>query len=261
MTLVAFVGDCTTTTSLAVASQIPEDHGVAVVEADRTGGSIAAWLDVPATPSLSTLVARQRPERRGDAITIDEIESLIRWSPAGLRFVPAPARSVEAARAVSEAERGVFPVLARSSRTVLLDVGRRVAADGVPAALRNAETIVVVHRQETASTTAAGVRVERLTELIETLRDTNARLFVALIGDRPFDADDVRAHAAVAADPREITVVPLADDPLAAAVIAGRAGVSERRFARLPLVRSCRPLADELVDEPSVTPSGGIEAR
>jgi len=41
--------------------------------------------------------------------------------------------------------------------------------------------------------------------------------------------------------------VAIADDPLAAATIAGRAGVSARRLRRLPLMRDATRLAHDLV--------------
>ena len=59
---------------------------------------------------------------------------------------------------------------------------------------------------------------------------------VALIGSRPYAADEVAAF--VQAD----TVVDIADDPWAAAVLAGRSG-SAVRLRRSPLMRSLVELA------------------
>ncbi len=246
MTLIAFVGDASTTTTLAVAARYPAVDDPLVVEADRTGGSIAAWLDMPVTPSLSTVVSRLRQNGESVESVRRLIDDLVRSTPSGLRFIPAPIRSIEAARSVDEAEVGALRTIATSHLTALIDVGRRCAADGLNSTLRLAETIVVCHRQEPASDAAAGVRLERTAELVESVAAVGARVVVAVIGDRPFDLDEVSDFVRRAAAPSSIAIVQLADDPLAAAVLAGRAGVSARRFARLPLMRSASKLVETL---------------
>ena len=57
MTVVTVLGDAATTTALALAAGWRSSDQVVVVEADPSGGSLAAWLDVPLAPSLSTVVA------------------------------------------------------------------------------------------------------------------------------------------------------------------------------------------------------------
>ena len=68
MTIVAIVGDCTTTTCVALAAGWPVDDEVLILEADPSGGSLAGWLDTPNSPSLATIVANVRDAlpRRGD---------------------------------------------------------------------------------------------------------------------------------------------------------------------------------------------------
>lgn len=243
MPLIALVGDCTSTTTLALAAGMQPDDHLVVVEADRTGGSIAAWFDSPVSPSLSTVVA----SLRGAADDIDSawatVEGLIRRARSGVRFLPAPALSIEASRAIEEGELVAFPTIARRA-TALVDVGRRAAVDGVPAAIRLAETVVVCHRQATASAMAAAVRLERTAELVTTLATGSRRMIVAVIGDEPFDPVEIRDYMTAAASPESIETHQLAEDDLAAAVLAGRRGVSARRFARLPLIRSCEGLAE-----------------
>ena len=51
MSFTAFAGDCTTTTAMALASTFPAEAEVVLLEADRTGGSVAAWLDTDPTGS------------------------------------------------------------------------------------------------------------------------------------------------------------------------------------------------------------------
>jgi hypothetical protein len=72
---------------------------------------------------------------------------------------------------------------------------------------------------------------------------------VALIGDEPYDGADVLAlldDAVPTAAGRGPRLIVLPVDALAAAVLAGRTGVSARRFARLPLARAARTLARHL---------------
>lgn len=228
-----------------VAAEIDD---VLVLEADPTGGSMAAWLDIPVSPSLSTVVTR------AGAGGWPAIDALARETASGLRLVPAPVRSLEAVRAVAEAERHVFGVLAGLDRpVVVVDAGDVLPALGAPAVLRHADVAVVVHRQARQSARAAAVRLERLAELVDVVVSADVPMILAVIGATPFepaeiarfvagadrDAEEDAASAAEAIPP----VVGIADDPLSAAVIAGRTGVSARRFARLPLARSAAELA------------------
>ena len=59
MTIVAVIGDCTTTTCIALAAGWPGRRRL-VLEADPSGGSLAGWLDTPSSPSLATIVANDR---------------------------------------------------------------------------------------------------------------------------------------------------------------------------------------------------------
>jgi len=228
---------------------------VVLLEADRSGGSLAAWLDTPAVPSLSNLVTTiGRTDR---ALGWADIDPFVRRSRSGVRFVAAPVRSREAAQAIAAADRSVVPMLARLGEPeVLADVGRWAAAEPVPASLRTAHSVVVVHGQELASAAAATVRVDRLAETVAALTELDAQLFVGVVGDGPFDIAEIADFVdREVADRGQRSVGlhatvewhSLARDPLAAAVLAGRAGVSGRRLARLPLMRSVRPLAARLV--------------
>ncbi|MDX2381574.1 MAG: hypothetical protein QNM02_17660 [Acidimicrobiia bacterium] len=268
---IAFIGDRTTTTTLAVAvawngtdrnwtpwNRTPRNRTTdgetaqdaprapLVVEVDPAGGSLAAWLDMSTNPSLSTVVAQ------GGALHRDDLEPLIRTSPRGLQIIPAPVRSREANRAVDEASHGLLQTLADDvHRTALLDVGRLVPSSGVPSTVHGASAIVLCHRQEPASARAAAVRLERLAESVELLAHLDRPLTIVLIGDQPYGGheiidyllgDESRIATAIAI-PR---LIPLPDDPLCAAVLAGRVGVSTRRLGRLPLMRAARALAAHL---------------
>jgi len=269
MTTIAFLGDNTTTTALAVTASWPSAPGPLLVELDRSGGSLAAWQGMPVNPSLSTIVADGRGvttassghaagrgpgggSGRGSEgrICWSALGPRIRVSPSGIRFIPAPIRSLEAGRAVEESCKHLLPGISASAElTALLDIGRIVPAEGIPRAALGASAIVVCHRQAAASAEAAAVRLERLVETVELLARLGVPPTVALIGDEPYEGAEVLALLteevpALSGLPRCLVELPV--DPLSAAVLAGRSGVSPRRFARLPLMRAARSLAGQL---------------
>lgn len=244
MSLVTVLGDAATTTTLALAAGWPDE--VMVLEADRRGGSLAAWLDLPSSPTLSTAVTRAADGGW------PAIEAVAHEAPAGVRVVTAPVRTIEAARAVAEAERHVLPALSALDRPVVLvdsgraDLGGVGAPDGLPPVLLASDVTVVVHRQSRHSARAAAVRIERLADLVEAViaASPSTATVLALIGDTPFEAAEIERF--VSEERALAGVVSLADDPLAAAVLAGRSGVSARRLARLPLMRTARRAASVL---------------
>lgn len=244
MTVVLVTGDATTTTCLAFASAADPDTTV-VVEADRRGGSLAAWLDVPATPSLTTAVTTVA-ERGSEAI-----EQCIRRTSSGPRVLCAPIRAAEADRAVEEAGVAVFALLAaRPDRGVLIDAGPPLPGRRFPA-MDVADVVVAVHRQTVDAHRAAAVRVERFAEHVEHLRARAERVHHVIIGERPFEPVDIVEYVAGAsarAEGLEWSWLP--EDPLAAAVFSGRTRVSARRFDRLPLIRAARGLARAVIDGP-----------
>jgi MinD-like ATPase involved in chromosome partitioning or flagellar assembly len=235
MSIVAVVGDCTTTTAVAIAAGWPAEQEAFVLEADPSGGSLAAWLDVPRTPSLSTVVARSR---HGEWPVIAE---LIQESSSGVRVLPAPVHSVEATRTLAEATNVLNTLAAIHPPITIADCGSVHPGPGLPPAVLLASVVLVVHRQAAASARAAAVRVERTAELVEVVAARDLPLVLAVIGTAPFDGSDIASFVGGEVGPVEWA--PLADDPLAATVLAGRTGVSARRLSRLPLSRTARDLA------------------
>ena len=250
MTTVLIGGDHATTTALAIAAGwananvVDHDPDVIVVEGDPSGGSMAAWLDTPLSPSLSAVVtALHQGSTAGVTRSTQRstIDAMIRHTTSGVRFIPAPFRTREARGTVAEAEVSLFPTLAELHEVVaLVDVGR-IDPLRLPGAASGAALCVVAHRQDSSSAPAATVRLERLAETIAALRDDGRRVGLALIGTEPFSLDEVIEFTAP-----DGPAWPLAVDPLSAAVLAGRTGVSARRLARLPLMRSAARVADEL---------------
>ncbi len=250
MASIVIGGDCATTTSLAIAAAWPEpgvldiDRTVMVVEADPKGGSLAAWLDTALSPSLSSVVAalhQRSPDGADRTHRWAAVDSMIRRSKAGVSFVPAPFRAREARGAIAEAERTLFPLLASDDRiAALVEVGR-VDPLRLPGPTRAAELFVLVHRQDASSAPASTVRLERLAETVASIRAGGQRVGLAVIGADPFSLDEIVEFT----DPNG-PAWDLADDRLSAAVLAGRTGVSARRLARLPLMRSARPMSADL---------------
>lgn len=259
MALIALIGDCTTTTAVALAAAWPLDREVVILESDRSGGSLAGWLDTPATPSLSTLVA-SRGSRAHDADGDGghgwaDVAGVVQNSASGIRFIAAPVRSREAALAIAEAERSLTPMLADlPSPTVIADVGRHSAADPLPGAVVVASILVVLHRQDPSSAGAAAVGLDRLLEVVDQLGATRGRVLVGIIGDEPFGLGEITDHLAASTTTAIQGVYPIAFDPLSASVLAGRSGVSAKRLARLPLARSVGRLAIDCA--PTGRPSG-----
>lgn len=234
MAVVAVAGDASTTTTVALAAGWPADDEMFVLEADPSGGDMAAWFDMPVQPSLSTVVTRLVD---GDW---PEIERHTRLATTGTRLIPAPARAVEAAQAVAESNRVLVPALAAlRSPTALVDVGMPPVSPAGHPAVASAAVIVVVHRQATQSAAAAAVRLERFGDQLAL--SSSVPVVAVVVGGRPFDLIEISRF--LAGTVGELPVVGLPVDDLAAAVLAGRQGVSARRLARLPLLRAARELA------------------
>lgn len=243
MTVIAVVGDCTTTTCVALAASWVDDDDVIILEADRSGGSLAGWLDTPSSPSLATIVANTGSDF---ASTGEAISSMCQHSTSGIRFIATPVRSIPANRAIEEASSAVIPWLAVADTIVLADVGRSVGADPVTATLRAATAILVVHRLEPAAPGAAAVRLERLVETVDHVATIGVPVVLGVIGHEPFDPGEVARFVDESSPGTVDGFVKLADDVLSAAVLAGREGVSAKRLQRLPLMRTVSDAATML---------------
>jgi len=249
VTIVAIAGDATTTTAVAIAAGWPTDRGddVVVLEADPHGGSLAGWLDTPAQPSLATIVANAGIDAgRSHRTVLDTVDAMTRRSESGVLFIPNAVRARAAHRAVEEAALVVVPALAGAPTVVLADVGRLRAGDTSSPAIRSADVVVIVHRQAAASAPAATVRIERLVESVEDLAHLGVTVVLAVIGRSPFDPTEIGQFVDQAVPNTVRHTVALSDDPLAAATLAGRSGVSAKRLRRLPMMRDAARLAGDL---------------
>jgi MinD-like ATPase involved in chromosome partitioning or flagellar assembly len=229
MTIVAVAGEGSTTIAAGLASVWPSGDRVVLAEFDPSGGCLSAWLGVPRSPGLADVVAG------AGADTWPRIEASLQPTPAGLELLAAPHRAVEAAAVINAATTTVLPVLAALADVVAIaDCGRM--RNGLAPAVSLATAVVVAHRQHPGSAAAATVGLERVADIAEQLRRRGTPHVVALIGSRPYSTGDVAAFLGSHA------VLGIADDPWAAALLAGRSG-STIRLRRSPLFRSLATLA------------------
>jgi hypothetical protein len=276
VSLVAVVGDSATTTSLALAAswpttsrtsddQSPSHDGPnaivdpVVVELDRSGGRLSAWLDVPRNPGLAQLASEGRD------VTWPRLRGCIQSSPSGVSVLVAPTRATHMTVVHDTVAAGVSQLMAQLDAPVFVaDCGRSVA--DAWQTLSAADVIVVTHRQRVESARAAAVGVEVLAEMIEAVQLSAGvsraagrapRVMVAVVGARPYRLDEIVGYlrntfvdGANAFD----DAAPLAVDPWAAAVLAGRAG-SSRRLHRSPLMASARDLAGRLAPARPAAPT------
>lgn len=235
MPIVAVTGDASTTTSVALAAAWTTGDDLVLVEADPSGGDLAAWFDMPVEPSLSSVVTRVLDGAWPD------VERLTRLAANGLRVLPAPSSVAEASQAIDEAARTVVPVLSTLAAPITVaDVGRHAQLPNP--FLSAAASTVVVHRQSTQSSGAAAVRLQRLIEHVDRAGRTTSSVTVAVVGAEPFPIAEIERFLAEHVGSTPVIGLPV--DDLAAAVLAGRTGVSAKRLARLPLLRAARALAD-----------------
>ena len=236
MSIVAVTGDACTTTTVALAAAWSTADDVVVIEADPNGGDLAAWFDMPVSPSLSAVVAR----------ALDggwpEIDRFTRLSPSGLRLIPAPVAAAEAQQAVSESARTLVDAVASAASPIaLVDAGRLASPPATHPFVNASNVTVVVHRQAPQSARAAAVRLQRLADQINACQPIGGEVVVGVVGSAPFDLGQVEEFLSETIGPIQLVGLPV--DTLAAAAYAGRAGVSAKRLARLPLSRAARHLA------------------
>lgn len=117
----------------------------------------------------------------------------------------------------------MLPVMSAHEWVFVADSRR--AGGALPPAVAQAGVVVVSHVQHAGSPAAAALGMERLADRCALLTMRSLPTIVALHGTVPYGIDEVRTFLGVS------TVVAIADDPWAVAVIAGRPG-SPRRLRR-----------------------------
>ena len=219
-------------TTTAAALALTWSGAVVLAEMDPSAGDLAAWWDLTESPGIGTAVT--------DIHRPDWITANTQQAASGVLVMPAPLRAREASGAVGEATRSVLPALcAYRDVTVLIDTGR---STHVPAAATAGATVVViVAAQIPDAPRATAAILERTGDLADTFASNAVDAVVAIIGTDPYPLGAIENYVGT-------TCHAVADDPLGAAVIAGRPATG-RLATRSKLIRSIAPLASELAEQ------------
>lgn len=209
-----------TTAALALAAAWDTD--AIVVEADPSGGDIAARTHLSLEPGLLTLAASAR-----HAMSTLALDRHMQPLPAGGTAVVAPAAPELAAPAIAAIASRVC--MAREASPLILDCGRLFVGSPALPAIAGSDAIVLLVEPTVSSVEHARARLGLLNEI-------GAPLVVVVVGDRPYEPDEVAAALGVR------TAGHLAVDPRGV-VELGR-GRSARRSS---LVRSARTVLDAIV--------------
>lgn len=234
MTLLAVCGDASSTTAYALAVGWPTRE-VLLMEADPSGGDLAAWLDVPEQPGVATAVASAPsgawPVVQAQCQRHGELDVLVM-----------PIRAGEAAVAAREAASRLAPTMsALAGLTAIADCGRTNPV-GLSSVLTQAAMAVVTVRQPRTSPRAAGAALDRVGELIDALAARALPVVAVVVGEEPYRASEISDYLGGVVP---VPVLVLADDPVGAALVAGRDRIG-RGFARTQLARTAAAAACEL---------------
>ena len=235
MTLLAVCGSGSTTTAYALAMSWPTPN-VVLVEADPSGGDLAAWLDLPEQPGVASAVA-SAPTGSWPMIERHLVDHV------ALRLFLMPVRASEASVATRElAARLVRTLSALAGLTAIADCGRLHPSALSPVLTQSAMVVVSV-RQPTSSPRAAAAHLDRVAELCDALTARALPTVAVLTNEVPYRATEIADFLGRKTD--RLPVLTLADDPVGAAQVAGRERVG-RSFTRTQLARSAGPVAAEL---------------
>ena len=235
MTLLAVCGDASTTTAYALAAMWPTPD-VLLVEADGSGGDLAAWLDIREQPGVATAVTM------APTGSWPVIEAQVQRH-GSLAILPLPVRAGEASVAVREAAVRLLPTLsALAGLTAIADCGFCHSSVLSPT-VTQAALVVVTIRQPSMSPRAAAAHLDRIGELVDALGLRAVPTVAVVVGEEPYRSSEISAF--LGGSSGGLPVLVFADDPVGAAVAAGRERVG-RGFMRSHLAKSAGAAAREL---------------
>lgn len=235
MTLLAVCGDASTTTAFALASMWPTSD-VLLVEADASGGDLAAWLDIAEQPGVATAVTM------APTGSWPVIEAQIQRH-GSLSVMPMPVRAGEAAVAAREGAMRLLPTLsALAGLTAIADCGFCHPSQ-LSSAVTQAALVVVTIRQPSTSPRAAAAHLDRVGELVDALGARALPVVAVVIGEEPYRASEISDF--LGGSTGRLPVLVIADDAIGAAAVAGRERVG-RGFSRSQLAKTAGAAASEL---------------
>ncbi|MFL6114272.1 MAG: chromosome partitioning protein [Catenulispora sp.] len=224
-----------TTTALALGATWPGEAHVVVVEADPSGGDVAALFGLEREPGLVSLSAAARARH-----DVDVLSAHAQALPGGLRVVAAPPGAEQATGAVGVLARDTAPLWAAAARAedlvVIVDVGRLDPGSPAHALVAAADAALLVASPSLNEAHALGAR---LGGLIGAAQASDTRLHLVLHGEG-YPVEQVSASLAFA------VTAQLPHDAKAAAILSG-AGRGELR--RTALAGAAHRLGRALLDE------------
>jgi hypothetical protein len=226
-------GSAVTTTALALTAGWPGAVPVIFVEADGSGGDVAGWFDLPASPNLMTAATSLHlPASDG---LLEHTQSL----PGGVRVIAAPLRGAEVTGALTDVSRSVLaPLRGSDAIDLVIDAGH---SDGrnLPTATTHADLVVVVIHQDFRSAPTTLARCVHAQHLVEAIAARSVPAVGVLIGDRPYSDSEIAGFLGI-----EVVGV-IEDDPHGAAFVGGRP-TSKRFASRARLAVSAEKVANIL---------------
>jgi hypothetical protein len=235
VTLLAVCGDASTTTALAL-GRLWRSPDRLVLEADPSGGDVAAWLDVPEQPGVASAVSLA--PTGSWPIIAQQVQTA-----GGVPVLVMPVRASEASIAARELAVRLVPTLsALDSVTVIADCGRCHPTTISPV-VTQAALVAVSVRQPSSSPRAAAAHLDRVGELVDALTARALPVVVLVVGDVPYRPAEIADFLGRGCG--DISVLSLADDAVGAGLLAGRDGLG-KRFERTRLGRTTTAVAAEL---------------
>lgn len=218
----------TTLTAMLAWSWPDHDQDRLIVEADVSGGTLAArWHDslgVTLDPGLMDLAAAQ------NRLADDVVDLVSQPLSDRLRIVAAPPVSHQTTAALNGlGERGVAALAGLENRAIFADLGRLTSTSpSIPLARRAALTIMMCR--------PVLDEVQILAPAVAELTTMGCSLGLVCVGSKPHDPDEV-------AERLQLPLIgTIADDPSAAASV-GTDGFAARSLRRSRLARSTADVA------------------
>jgi hypothetical protein len=217
------------TAALALMAAWPADASLLVCDLDPAGGDLATWLELDATPNLSTLAAESR-----HLLDTDGLLAHAHQVSEGVRLVAGAQTPEEATVALELLARAGLGRTFRAlgvEHHVLLDLGRLEGRSPANGLLSQLDELLVVLRPTWSQVRHVANRLGSWSS------ETPVNLL--LVGDGPYRSGEVSDALG-----RPVVGV-LAEDSTAAGALSG-SRVLTRSFERSRLWRSARVLAETL---------------
>lgn len=224
------------TLAASLAALAAEDRPVVLVEADPSGGDIAARAGLRLEPGVATLAVAAR---RG--MTDGLLDGHLQPLHSGARVLVAPVDPEHAMSALRALGARLAQAIASSDAATFVDLGRWRGDHPAVDVVHAADVVVLV-----ITPTVEGVEHARWR--IESLHVDPARLVVVAVGERPYQAPEIAATLGV-------PVASIAHDRRSAEIVAAGFGL-DRWLRRSLLVRSARSLLDQLAAQSATPPIG-----